>query len=193
MPLARATEDLCPAAASGPGEGGFPRCGKAMTENRPYVSYAPTVFMMNGVSHRLSVRAVGKTCGWQKRWSTGSSWTYSTCSRRRPPTTNTPIGRRTIATTPKSPPHRRARKRCPDERVEPHRPEIAKVHLQPGVGRQADVAEIEREIAIDTRLQLGFPSSHCRWPFVRGLKGFYRACFQPKRKAFPNFTVRVEP
>jgi hypothetical protein len=61
---------------------------------------------------------------------------------------------------------RRAPERRANHAVEPHPAQIALEQLQPGIRRELDVIELQRQIPIDTGRQIEFSSSHCRWPFV---------------------------
>jgi hypothetical protein len=56
--------------------------------------------------------------------------------------------------------------------------------FQARVGRELHISEVERKIAVDTGLQIGFSSSHCWWPFVSWLIGWVAPPFNHKRKAF---------
>ena len=64
--------------------------------------------------------------------------------------------------------HTSASERRTDHGVQPHPPQIALEQFQPRIRRELDIVELKREIAIDTRMQIGVSSSHCQWPFVCG-------------------------
>ena len=53
-----------------------------------------------------------------------------------------------------------------DQRVKAGAPQIPREQFQPGIRRQRDVVELERQIAIDTGLQIEFSLSHAQRRFV---------------------------
>ena len=69
-------------------------------------------------------------------------------------------------------PRRGTTKDLAHQRVEPRLAEIPREQFEPGVRGQRDVAEVQRQIAIDTRLQIEFPLSHCQRPFVVDVEGW---------------------
>jgi hypothetical protein len=84
---------------------------------------------------------------------------------------------------------RRAGEGLANQRVEPDAPQVLIDQFQPRIRRELHVPEIERQIPIDSGCQIGFSSSHCRWPFVRGRRVGLAPPFNHKRKAFFNWEV----
>ncbi len=64
------------------------------------------------------------------------------------------------------PPPGQPRTGGPDGRIEPSRAQILPEQLQAGIRGERDVRELQLEIPIDSRAQIGSASSHVRWPFV---------------------------
>ena len=63
-----------------------------------------------------------------------------------------------------------AGKRLAHELVELYRAQVPIEKLKPRIRRQRNIPELELQISVDTRDQIGFSSSHYQWPFV-GLEG----------------------
>jgi len=85
---------------------------------------------------------------------------------------------------PKVAAQRRVHKRIAHHAIEVDATQVLLEQLEACVGRELNIAELEREIRVDTAGQIGFSSSHCRWPFGRGRRVWLAPPFNHKRKAF---------
>jgi hypothetical protein len=72
--------------------------------------------------------------------------------------------------------------RMAHRRVEPGAAQVAAQQLQPGIRRERHVRE--RQIPIDSGSQIGSASSHVRWPFVAGVKGWLAPLFNHNGRPF---------
>ena len=66
---------------------------------------------------------------------------------------------------PEVAPARQVGKRLAHQLIEATGAQVALQEFQPGVRREANVIELQRQIPIDTGMQIGFSSSHGQWPF----------------------------
>jgi hypothetical protein len=71
----------------------------------------------------------------------------------------------------------------PDHRVEVDATQVLGEQLQPGIRGQVHVPEVERQIAIDSGLQIGSSLSHRPEAFRSWEKGLVGAFFQPQTTA----------
>ena len=111
-----------------------------------------------------------------------------------PPARRRPAARSAVApspTAPKSPQPGVPAHAARTVALNPVAAQVPPEQLQPGVRRERDVREFQREIPIDSCPQIGSASSHVRWPFVDGRKGV--APLQPQRKAFFNHKASTPP
>ena len=56
--------------------------------------------------------------------------------------------------------------------------------FQPGVRREANVIELQRQIPIDTGMQIGFSSSHGQWPLMCGRRRWVAPPFNHTGRPF---------
>jgi len=75
-------------------------------------------------------------------------------------------------------------KGCPDQITEADAPQIPIEQLQPRVRGELRLGELESQIPIDTSMQIGVSSSHCRWPFVRGWRFGWHLTFNHNERPF---------
>ena len=87
---------------------------------------------------------------------------------------------------PEVAPARQVGKRLAHQLIEATGAQVALQEFQPGVRREANVIELQRQIPIDTGMQIGFSSSHGQWPFHVWKKALGCTTFQPHWKAFFN-------
>ena len=83
-----------------------------------------------------------------------------------------------------SPPPREVGKRLAHQLIEATGAQVALQEFQPGVRREANVIELQRQIPIDTGMQIGFSSSHGQWPFMCGRRRWVAPPFNHTGRPF---------
>ena len=86
-----------------------------------------------------------------------------------------------------------AGERLTNHGVEAGRAQVAAEQLQPGIRGECDIGELQGQIAIDTRGQIGSSSSHGRWPFVVGRTGWITPPFNHNGRPFSMTNCRARP
>ena len=85
---------------------------------------------------------------------------------------------------PEVAPARQVGKRLAHQLIEATGAQVALQEFQPGVRREANVIELQRQIPIDTGMQIGFSSSHGQWPFMCGRRRWVAPPFNHTGRPF---------